>query len=142
MSPLCEYAIDRSVGLSVNVVCSKTQEFCGMIRYCSAERRPVMNSNYYKYGCKIKQSYGDNMAKRRKQTIVSSEIEKSMEELSNQSEIKTIECTVSYTKNGSSSLQYPLNGRYYNIMVKGTYSGNVTVTYKGELNTNNIISIG
>lgn len=48
---------------------------------------------------------------------------------------------VNFTKNGKTSIQYPLNGHYYNIKVNGTYSGSVRIDYNGTLTENNIISI-
>lgn len=154
MTQLCEFAIDKSIGLSVNVICSKTQEFCGMIRYCSMERRPVMNSNYFKYGCKLKQQKGVCMAKKRKsieerhysysdETILPINYGNSIRayDIDTSDLEKTMMCKVNYTKNGKTSLQYPLEGHYYNIMVNGTYSGNVEITYKGSLCEKNIVNI-
>lgn len=137
MLPLCEFAQDKSVGVCLNIICSKTNEFCTMVRYCTIEQKPTMTSNYYQYGCKLKNNTGVNMAKRQKQrprekkeiTFESSDI------------IKEIICKANYTKHGKTSLQYQQSGNLYNIMVDGEYKDIVRICYKGTFTNKNIISI-
>lgn len=142
MRPLCEFAQDKSIGVSINVVCSKTDQFCNMIRYCTLEQRPVMTHNYYKYGCKLKQSDGDAMAKKRKpveQIVVTHELKE--KDIDTSDSIVTIIAKVNFVKNNKTSVQYPLNGHLYNITIDGTYSGNVKISYRGTLTNKSIISV-
>lgn len=137
MLPLCEFAQDKSIGVCLNIVCSKTNEFCTMVRYCTIEQRPIMVSNYYKYGCKLKNNVGVSMAKKPRQK----QKEKKEVILESSDIIKEMVCKSNYSKKGKTSLQYEQNGNLYNIMVNGEYSGNVKIFYRGTFSNSNIISI-
>lgn len=143
MNKLCEFALDKSIGFSVNVICTKTEEFCCMVRYCSLEQRPVMSSNYYKYGCKIKQKYGDEMARKNKNKQETITIPEPISVVHGNilSETLYVIGKVNFTKNGKTSVQYSMNNHLYNIKVNGTYSGTVRIDYIDSLIEKNIVSI-
>lgn len=50
---LCKYAKNISTPIFCNVLCTKTNEQCGMYRYCGQINAPIMNDTYNKYGCVI-----------------------------------------------------------------------------------------
>ena len=54
--PLCEYAIDKSTSIRVNVKCSLTGKPCGMVRWCSIRRCVKMNDLYNKFDCREKRN--------------------------------------------------------------------------------------
>lgn len=138
MEKLCEFAQDKSIGVYINVVCSKTNEFCTMIRYCTLKQCPVMTSTYNKYGCKLKKSTGEEMG--RKKTYQKKEQKPII--IFDESGIKSeIVCKVNYSKNNKTSLQYSMNGNLYNITVDGVFTGIVKVFYRGILTKDNIISV-
>ena len=51
---MCEYAVDMSDILNKSVLCKLTNKQCLYWRYCISLKTPVMNTKYYKEGCKIK----------------------------------------------------------------------------------------
>lgn len=55
--PLCEYAINKSTSVRVNVKCSLTKKPCGMVRWCSVHRCVKMNDLYTKFSCREKEKY-------------------------------------------------------------------------------------
>lgn len=142
MTKLCEFALDKSIGYNINVVCTKNGEFCSMIRYCSVEQKPVMGNNYIKYGCPIKKQYGDNMGRKRKEKenkVINEVLPVNIG--SSTLAYDMVVGKVNFTKNNKTSIQYPLNGHFYNITVDGTYSGTVTIEYSGVLTNKTIHSI-
>lgn len=139
MNKLCEYAQDKSIGVCINVICSKTNEFCPMIRYCTLEQCPVMTAQYNRYGCKLKNNLGEDMSKKKSK---SSSPKKEQEIIFDTSEIRNeIICDVNFSKNGKSSLRYKYNTEYYNITIDGTFYGKVKITYRADFKKENIISI-
>lgn len=52
--PLCEYAINRSNSVRVDVKCSITNRPCGMVRWCTIQRCVKMGDLYKKFDCPTK----------------------------------------------------------------------------------------
>lgn len=136
MQKLCKYAQDKSIGVCINVICEKTGEFCPMIRYCTLEQRPVMNSEYNRFGCKLKiDSNGVKMTRKRT-------IKKVEQPIFDKVDIaKEVVCKVNFSKNNKTSLRYSLDGNFYNITVNGVYRDTVMVKYKDHISKDSIISV-
>ena len=55
--PLCEYAIDKSTTVRVNVKCTLTGKNCGLVKWCPIHRCVKMSDLYKKFDCREKNKY-------------------------------------------------------------------------------------
>ena len=125
---MCEYADSNITPLSMCVKCTITNDYCGMVRYCTEKQRPVMTNTFTRYGCKIRNDYGAvKMAKKKRNS-------------NTQNRPKKVSQTENGT-NGKTSVLYAGEGKQSNLFIDGEYSGMVEITYKDNFCSNNIVKV-
>lgn len=126
---LCPYAINKSHGVTVEVLCEIDNQYCGLYRYCPQLKGPTMTDTYIRYGCmKSKKKELKDMA-RSKNT-------------KNDSNSHLI-CEVNFNDKSKNrtSIKYNLNGKNYSVFIDGIYEAVVDVEYKEPFCKTNIIRI-
>lgn len=136
---MCEYADSNITPLSMCVKCTITNDYCGMVRYCTEKQRPVMTNTFTRYGCKIRNDYGAVKMSKKKRNSNTQNRPKKVSQTENGT--NTVVCKVNYSKNGKTSVLYAGEGKQSNLFIDGEYSGMVEITYKDNFCSNNIVKV-